>query len=72
MYIVAIGWAYVILLLVLTAGSLAKALAVFVFLGIVPIALFVYAVGGRKTGRKSMLVSNQMTDQGDASDPQGD
>ncbi len=72
MYIVAIGWAYVILMMAITASTPGKALAVLVFLGILPIGLFVYAFGGRKSGRRSVPVPDQVAGQGDTSDPQGD
>ncbi len=70
MYIVAIGWAYVILMMVLTAGSPGKALAILVFLGLLPLALFIYAFGRRKPA--SMALSKQVADQRDRADPQSD
>lgn len=70
MYIVAIGWAYVILMVALTASSIGKGLAILVFLGVVPLGLMIYAVGGRKAGRRSMLMPDQVTDQGHTSDSQ--
>lgn len=72
MYIVAIGWAYVILMMAVTASSIGKALAILIFLGVLPIALFVYAVGGRKRPARSMAVSDQVADQRDTADPQSD
>lgn len=53
MYIVAIGWAYVILMMAVTADSLASALATGFFLGVLPLALFVYvADSGRRRRRR--------------------
>ncbi len=73
MYIVAIGWAYVILMMAITASSVGKALAILIFLGALPISLFVYALGGRKPGViRSMTVSDQVTDQRNAADPETD
>lgn len=72
MYIVAIGWAYVILMMAITASSIGKALAILVFLGVLPIALFVYAVGDRKRPARSMTMSDQVTEQRDAADSQSD
>ncbi|WP_296639317.1 hypothetical protein [Thiobacillus sp. 65-1402] len=72
MYIVAIGWAYVILMMAITASSIGKALAILLFLGVLPIALFVYAVGGRKSTRRSGAMPDQMPDQPDAADSQSD
>ncbi len=72
MYIVAIGWAYVILMMAITASSVGKALAILIFLGVLPIALFVYTVGGRKRPARSMTVADQVTEQRDAADSQSD
>lgn len=72
MYIVAIGWAYVILMMAITSSSIGKALAILIFLGVLPIALFVYAVGGRKRPARSMTVPDQIADQRDAADPEPD
>lgn len=70
MYIVAIGWAYVILMMAITANSVGKALAILLFLGVLPLSIFVYAVGGRK--RRSVSMPDQMTDQRDRSNSQPD
>jgi hypothetical protein len=67
MYIVAIGWAYVIVMMALTASSIGKALAILLFLGVLPIALFIYAAGGRRP-RRSVTVTDQVTDQRNAAD----
>lgn len=72
MYIVAIGWAYVILMIAITAGSIGKALAILIFLGVLPLALFVYLADGPRRRRRSMAVSNDITGQRDAADPQSD
>ena len=72
MYIVAIGWAYVILMMTITASSVGKALAILIFLGVLPIALFVYAVGGRKRRVPSTTVPDQVADQRNAADPETD
>lgn len=72
MYIVAIGWAYVILMMAITASSIGKALAILVFLGALPLALFVYVADGPRRRRRSMAVADKMADQGDAADPESD
>ncbi len=72
MYIVAIGWAYVILMMAITASSFAKALAILVFLGILPLALFVYVADGPRRRRRSMSMPDQMTNQRDTADSQTD
>ena len=70
MYIIAIGWAYVILMMAITSSSLIKALAIVIFLGVLPIVIFAYAVGGRK--RRSMPVADEVANQGDRTDTQSD
>ena len=72
MYIVAIGWAYVILMMAVTTSSIGKALAILVFLGVVPLALFVYMAGGLRRRQPSVTVPDNITDQRDATDPQSD
>ena len=72
MYIVAIGWAYVILMMAITASSIGKALAILILLGVLPLALFVYVAGGPRRRRRSMAVSNDIASQRDAADPQSD
>jgi hypothetical protein len=72
MYIVAIGWAYVILMMAITASSIGKALAILIFLGVLPIALFVYVADGPRRRRRSMPLPDQVSDQTDAADSQAD
>jgi hypothetical protein len=45
MYIVAIAWLYVVLMMALTETSLVAGLATFLFYGLAPLALFLYVVG---------------------------
>jgi hypothetical protein len=71
MYIVAIGWAYVILMMAVTASSVGKALAILIFLGALPLALLVYVAGGRKRPR-SVALSDEVANQRNAADPQSD
>ncbi len=71
MYIIAIGWAYVILMMAITASSIGKALAIVVFLGALPLALFVY-VFGRPRRRHSVPVSHEVADQRNATDSESD
>lgn len=70
MYIIAIGWAYVILMMAVTSSSLGKALAIVLFLGVLPIMVFAYAVGGRK--RRSVAVADEVADQADRTDAKPD
>ena len=72
MYIVAIGWAYVILMMAITSSSVGKALAILVFLGALPLSLFVYVADGSRRRRCSVAISNEMPNQRDAADPKPD
>lgn len=70
MYIVAIGWAYVILMMAITASSVGKGLAVLFFLGVLPLGLFVYVAGWPQ--RRSLAVANEIADQRDGTDAKPD
>jgi hypothetical protein len=72
MYIVAIGWAYVILMMAITASSIGKALAILFFLGVLPIALFVYVADRPRRRRRSMSVPDDVANQGNTTDSQSD
>jgi hypothetical protein len=67
MYIVAIGWAYVILMMAITASSFGKALAILIFLGALPLILFVY-IADRPRRRRSVTVPDQVSNQTNAAD----
>lgn len=71
MYIVAIGWAYVILMMAITASSLGKALAIVVFLGVLPLALFIYAFD-RPRRRRLMPMADEVPYQRDRPDSDRD
>ncbi len=72
MYIVAIGWAYVVLMLAITASSLGKALVVLVFLGILPLLLFAYVAGKLVPRRRSVPVADKVRHQRDSADTEPD
>lgn len=72
MYIVAIGWTYVILMMAITASSIGKALAILIVLGVLPLALFVYAVDRPRQHRRSVPLSDEMPGQPDAADSHPD
>jgi hypothetical protein len=71
MYIVAIGWAYVILMMAITASSFGKALAILFFLGALPLILFVY-IADRPRRRRSVTVPDQVSNQTNAADAKSD
>jgi len=70
MYIVAIGWAYVILMMALTSSSLERGLTVLFFLGVLPLALFAFTF--RLLRRRTVPTPDEMTDQGEGRSPQTD
>lgn len=70
MYIVAIGWAYVILMMAITAGTIGKAIAILIFLGVIPLGLFMLIFGRPK--RRSMPVTDEEPHQSDTPDSQAD
>ncbi len=60
MYIVAIGWAYVILMVAATSGSLIKGLGIFLFLGAAPLLLFIYiADAPQRRRRRATQTANE-------------
>jgi hypothetical protein len=72
MYIVAIGWAYVILMMAITASSFGKAIAILIFLGVLPLALFVYVADRPLRRRSSVSVPDEMSSQSNTTDSQSD
>ena len=70
MYIVAIGWAYVILMMAITASTIGKALAILIFLGVIPLGLCMLIFGRPK--RRSMTVTDEKPHQPDTPDSQTD
>jgi hypothetical protein len=60
MYIVAIGWAYVIIMMAVASGSFVKGLGILVGLGILPLALFIYVFDApRRRQRRARQMSDQ-------------
>jgi hypothetical protein len=72
MYIIAIGWAYVILMMAVTASSIGKGLGILFFLGVLPLALFTYVFGRPKRISRSVALPDEVPDHADAADPQRD
>jgi len=54
MYIVAIGWMYVALMMAITETSIVAGVATFVLYGLVPVSIIVYIMGtgGRRRRRR--------------------
>jgi hypothetical protein len=63
MYIVAIAWIYVTLLMALTEPSIAAGVATFVFYGLAPLALFLYLVGTPQRRRNQRRRSGAKPDE---------
>jgi hypothetical protein len=72
MYIVAIGWAYVILMMAITSNSVGKGLAVLFFLGVLPIALFYYVATRLRHHGRSEPAADKESTQPNADDPNSD
>jgi hypothetical protein len=74
MYIIAIGWLYVILMMAITAKSFVAGLFTFVVYGLAPVALLLWFMGApiRKKRRLLRDAANQPVDAGDGADPQRD
>jgi hypothetical protein len=55
MYIVAIAWLYVVVMMALTESSIVAGLATFLFYGLAPVALLVWLMGApqRRRARKA-------------------
>jgi hypothetical protein len=60
MYIVAIGWAYVIVMMAAVSSSFIKGFSILVGLGVLPILLFIYIVDApRRRLRHARRVTNE-------------
>ncbi len=60
MYIVAIGWLYVVLMMALTESGVTAGILTFLFYGLAPLALFLWLVGTPARRRRS---ADQAVDQ---------
>ncbi|MBI4987324.1 MAG: hypothetical protein HZC23_00755 [Rhodocyclales bacterium] len=71
MYIVAIGWLWVVLMMALTETSVTAGILTFLFYGLAPLALFLWLVGtpARRRRLADQTVDQQMgqSDRDDAS-----
>ncbi|MEN6586739.1 MAG: hypothetical protein ABFE02_11935 [Sulfuricella sp.] len=71
MYIVAIAWGYVVLMMSITETSFIAGLLTFLFYGAAPLAIFLWLVGTPQR-RRSRKAAEQNLGQPDRSDSQGD
>jgi hypothetical protein len=73
MYIVAIAWLYVTLMMALTEPSIVAGLLTFLFYGLLPCALLIWIIGTPQRRRNRLRVmAEQELDQPDRSDTQAD
>jgi len=64
MYIVAIGWLYVVVLMALTEKNFVAGIMTFLWYGLLPLGLLLWLVGvpSRKRKRLSQISNNQLGD----------
>ncbi len=72
MYIVAIAWLYVVLMMAITERSVIGGILTFFFYGARPLALFWWLVGFSIRKRRARLVADQRAHQPDGTDSQRD
>jgi len=73
MYIVAIAWLYVTLMMALTEPSIVAGLLTFLFYGLLPCALLIWIIGTPQRRRNRLrMMAEQELDQPDRSDTQAD
>ena len=70
MYIIAIGWAYVILMMAVTAKSVTAGVLTFIFYALLPLALFLWLAGGRR--RRLRQIAEEHLGEPDRADSQAD
>lgn len=70
MYIVAIAWLYVVLMMALTETSIIAGLMTFLWYGLAPLALFLWLVG--TPARKRSMAAKQRAGKPDGSDAEAD
>lgn len=71
MYIIAIGWLYVVSMLALTETSVIAGIATLLFYGLLPVSLLLW-LGGTKARRRARLLADQPARQGDGTDTHTD
>lgn len=69
MYIVAIGWLWVVLMMAVTESSVTAGILTFFFYGLAPLALFLWLVGTpARRRRRSVVVPDEEVRQQDGGD----
>ena len=69
MFIVAIGWIYVVLMMAITETTPVAGIMTFILYGLVPVALLLYISGGRQRKRKRAAEQQERQRQAAAADP---
>jgi hypothetical protein len=71
MYIIAIAWAYVVLMMSITESSIIAGLMTFFWYGLAPMALFFWLLGTPQR-RRSRMAAEKRASQPDSSDTKPD
>lgn len=69
MYIVAIGWIYVVLMMSITEESAVAGIMTFLFYGVLPVSIILYLSGSRRRKRNREAAA---AGSGQSSDPSSD
>ncbi len=72
MYIVVIGWIYVVLMMAITEHSVIAGIMTFLMYGVLPLAIILYLTGGRKRRRNREAIKKQPADSSTNSASQAD
>lgn len=73
MYIIAIAWMYVVILMAATEKSVTAGLLTFIFYGLLPCALLLWLLGVKhRHHHQNKQSMDEMTHQQDGTDPQRD
>lgn len=72
MYIVAIAWLYVVLMMAVSERSVVAGVMTLVWYGVLPLALLLWLVGTPWRRRRSAVLADQNAREPDRTDPQED
>ena len=72
MYVIAIGWLYVTLLMAATEANLTAGVLTFTLYGLAPLALFLWLFGTPQRRRNRALAERRAADQGDKALPRAE